>query len=299
MTRAPDPGSAHLTAPPADVRHHTVATSDDLELVLHHWTGPGVRAALYYVHGIQSHAGWLDRTGPELVRRGVEVFVLDRRGSGRSPGPRGHAPSAELLVDDQVRALDQVARHRSGTRTAALGQSFGGSVLAALLTSRPTRLDPVVFCAPALGQQRARTRHEPARLEALRALRGTAPAPLQLSDHDYTDDPADLARIGADPLMVRDVTAGMRAAMVALEDLYMDADLLPTERPPFLAVPRADSIIDLDAAREVLRRRAPGTVERPFDTDRHYLEFSADRVAYWDWLARIVLSPEDGGASCA
>jgi alpha-beta hydrolase superfamily lysophospholipase len=272
-----------------------VPTADGLELVLHHWTGPGVRAALHYVHGIQSHAGWLRETGPELVRRGVEVFVLDRRGSGRSPGPRGHAPSAEVLIDDQVRALAETARRRSCEQVAALGQSFGGSLLAAVLVAQPAHLDPVVFCAPALGQQRARAGGDPERLAALRALRGTAPAPLSLADRDYTDDPAELARMGADPLVVREVTAGMRAAMVGLEDVYTAAASLPVPHPPLLAVPRRDPVIDLDAARRVLAEKAPGTVERRFVTDRHYLEFSADRVAYWDWLAAAVLGPRGGG----
>ena len=279
---------------PVEVCRYAVPTGDGLELVLHHWTGPGVRTALHYVHGIQSHAGWLRETGPELVRRGVEVFVLDRRGSGRSPGPRGHAPSAEVLIDDQVRALEETARRRSCDRVAALGQSFGGSLLAAVLVARPARLDPVVFCAPALGQQRARGVGDPGRLDALRALRGTESGPLFLQDRDYTDDPADLARIGADPLVVREVTAGLRAAMVGLEDVYMAAAVLPTSQPPLLAVPRHDPIIDLDAARRVLLEKAPGTVERCFATDRHYLEFSADRVAYWDWLASAVLEPSGG-----
>jgi alpha-beta hydrolase superfamily lysophospholipase len=62
---------------------------DGTPLALHCWTPQptsAVRGLLYYVHGIQSHAGWLFETGPELARRSVVTYALDRRGSGRSGG---------------------------------------------------------------------------------------------------------------------------------------------------------------------------------------------------------------------
>ncbi|MDT3396929.1 alpha/beta fold hydrolase [Streptomyces sp. B1866] len=260
----------------------TLTAADGTRLALHRWTTPGATAALFYIHGIQSHAGWLYETGPELNARGVDVYALDRRGSGRSGGPRGHLPSAGLVLDDYARALAAVASETGGRAPAALGQSLGGSVLAALWCSRDLPVRKLVLCAPALGQQRAR--HEPAALAERRARTGTAPQPVGLADGDYTGLPRYLAFLAGDPLMLRQVTPATQAALVHLEDHYA-AGTPRTPLPVDLALPARDPIIDLAAARAVLRRLGPAVHERVFDADRHYLEFTAARTAYWDWLA--------------
>ena len=57
-------------------------------------------AAVIVLHGIASHAGWFAETAADLNRHGVEVYGLDRRGSGRSGGPRGHLDRYERALDD-------------------------------------------------------------------------------------------------------------------------------------------------------------------------------------------------------
>ena len=196
-----------------------VSAGDGVRLALHRWTGGAARAAVFYIHGIQSHAGWLRRTGPELARRGVDVYALDRRGSGRSSGPRGHLPSADLVLEDYRRALVRVRHRTRGLPVTAVGQSLGGSVLAALLTQAPAAFDGAVWCAPALGQQRRR--HAPERLAQLRVRHGIRPTPVTLSDADYTDEPADLAYMATDNLMLRQITDSTRRVQVEWEDMYM------------------------------------------------------------------------------
>jgi len=261
---------------------HTLTASDGVALALHGWTVPGAATALFYFHGIQSHAGWLWETGPELNARGIDVYVLDRRGSGRSAGLRGHLPSADLVLHDYTRALEAVADRVGDTGLVALGQSLGGSVLTALWCTGELPVRRLVLCAPALGQQRAR--HTPATLADRRARTGTAPQPVGLADGDYTG----LARyrefMAADPLMLREVTSATQATLVRLEDLYTTG----TPRTRFrvdLAVPEHDPIIDLRAARTTLRRLTSDIHEEVFAADRHYLEFTEARTAYWDWLA--------------
>lgn len=258
----------------------TLTASDGTGLALHRWTAPEATATLFYIHGIQSHAGWLYETGPELAARGVNVYALDRRGSGRSEGERGHLPSADQLLDDYQRALQTVADEKISLTI--LGQSLGGSVLAALWCTRPLPARRLLFCAPALGQQRAR--HTPDALEERRRRTTTTPQDVGLADHDYTDLSDYQAFLATDPLMLRQITQAAQATLVQVEDRYMAASPL-TRLPVDLAVPARDPIIDLAAASKVLHRLAPYAPEREFTTDRHYLEFTAARFAYWDWLA--------------
>jgi alpha-beta hydrolase superfamily lysophospholipase len=273
----------------------TVPAPDGTPLVLHRWAGGAAGAAVCYVHGIQSHAGWLHRTGPELAARGVQVYALDRRGSGRSGGPRGHLPSADILLDDYALALARVREWIGGLSLTAVGQSLGGSVLAALLVRDHPAFDAVVFCAPALGQQRRR--HTPEVLARLRRLQGESRQPIPLVDTDYTDQPDELAFMAADRLMVREVTDQSKGTMVALEDRYIDAPAFAGDTPVYVAMPEHDPIIDLPAARAVLHRLAPGVREQVFATDRHYLEFTPVRVDYWDWLARVADGTPSGSAT--
>ena len=269
-------------------RSLSVDATDGVALALHQWAQDGAGAAIFYIHGIQSHAGWLFETGPALARRGVSFFAADRRGSGRSGGMRGHLASSAQVFDDYLRCIARVRSLTGHLPLLVLGQSFGGSILAGLEASGPLRADALLFCAPALGQQRARHDHD--RLVALRRRSGTALAPLSLEDGDYTGEERYLRFMAEDPLMLRSVTEATRATMVGIEDSYMEAREAPENAvATFVAIPEDDPIIDLAAAGRVIARRYPGHVARRFATSWHYLEFTAIREAYWDWVAQCAL----------
>ena len=265
-----------------------VAGAGGIELVLHRWRSVRPRAAVFYVHGIQSHGGWLFETGPELARRGVSTYLLDRRGSGMSGGSRGYLPDALTVVDDHAHALELV-RADTAVPLTGLGQSFGGSVLAALLVQRPDSFDSVVFTAPAIGQQRAR--HEDSALAARRLLDGAELRAVPLDDRDYTDDPGYLRFMADDPLMLREVPARTLATMVELEDRYLAVAEWNVTVPVALALPAQDRIIDLAVTQRELRTRIPGLDTVRFGAaQQHYLEFTPARHEYWDWLAHQAVS---------
>jgi alpha-beta hydrolase superfamily lysophospholipase len=57
------------------------------------------KALLLVIHGMQSHAEWF-LSGEYLAEKGITTLAIDRRGSGLSGGAKGHANSAEELLDD-------------------------------------------------------------------------------------------------------------------------------------------------------------------------------------------------------
>ena len=268
---------------------HALVADDGEQLALHQWPVPDAAATLFYVHGLQSHAGWLFETGPELAARGVELFVLDRRGSGASGGTRGHLESADQVLRDYATAVLR-SRQLAGDRPlTVLGQSFGGSVLAALVTRALINADHLVFCASALGQQRAR-HGTGAALDALRQEGGLARVPVTLADSDYTDLQPFLDFMANDALMVRQITRSTRAAMVHLEDVYMRGPRwtgLPAAATVSFIRPEHDSIIDLDQAWRVLTTLTDQAVGSDVGDARHYVEFSGGREKYWDLLAAL------------
>lgn len=272
---------------PVTPRHPVVdrVPAGEESLALHTWDDgrPGL-ADLFYVHGLQSHAGWLFETGPALLERGVRLTALDRRGSGGSSGSRGHVPDAHTVLDDYGSALARLAAAATGPVT-LVGQSFGGSLVAAMVASgRVPAQTRVVLCAPALGQQRARL--DGAARDRVRSTRGPSLSVLQLEDEQYTTLPGYLRLMANDGLMVRAVTDSFRAAMVETEDLYVEAGPAAWRgRPVRVAYPEQDSIIDIEAAAGVLGVLAPHAEARRFPTSSHYLEFTDIREQYWDWLA--------------
>lgn len=280
----------------ADYGWDVLCAADTTSLALHSWRPTRPRALLFYIHGIQSHAGWLFQTGSELARRGVAVFALDRRGSGRSGGLRGDVPSLDLLLDDYSRALEAARAQYRDVSVTLLGQSLGGSVLAGLVTAGHAMADRLVFCAPALAQMRAKL--SPDQLRSLEGETRTDLIPVELRDEDYTDLVHYQRFMAGDELMLRRIPRRSRATFLALESYYLAAQDSWPDVPVALALPRSDPIIRLDAAKkalETLAVRSPDLVE--FDVTVHYLEFSSARETYWDWLGSYVTHPSVETAS--
>ncbi len=262
---------------------------DGTALALHSWR-PSAKAqgCLFYVHGIQSHAGWLFESGPELAGRGVSTFVLDRRGSGHSGGYRADLPSADRILDDYLIGLAAARADAGNVPCTVLGQSFGGSIVGAL-AARPGGLDAdrLIYCTPALGQQEAR--HGVERLAELRARTGLEAASIGLADEDYTDHDRYLQFMANDYLMLRQITARGRATMIAVEESYMGRGA-ETSVPVHLVRNASDPIIALDVAERVLERLHGSYDTVTFPVHRHYIEFSAARREYWKWLAGVTVS---------
>jgi alpha-beta hydrolase superfamily lysophospholipase len=263
-------------------------SADGTPLALHRWAPPtrsATRGVLYYVHGIQSHAGWLFETGPELARRGVLTYALDRRGSGRSGGIRGDLRSAWVITEDYLAGLRAARRETPELPLTVLGQSFGASIVAALVAAGPLPADRLVYCTPALGQQRVR--HDKETLTGLLELNGTEYTPIALDDEDYTDQSRYLEFMANDHLMLRQITERSRASMVELEKFYLDHRAM-VATPVHLARVETDPIIALDAAERVLGELHGTFSTITFPIAQHYVEFSSARRDYWDWLAEIV-----------
>lgn len=258
---------------------------DGTPLALHRWTPEHspAQALLYYVHGIQSHAGWLFETGPELARRGVVTYALDRRGSGRSGGVRGDLPSAATITADYLHGLRAARSEHPDLPVTVLGQSFGASIVAAM--GGALAADRLVYCTPALGQQRAR--HGADRLKEMLELTGLEYSPIALADEDYTDQPRYLEFMANDNLMLRQLTARGRATMAELELSYLDKRGF--DQTVHFVRTDSDPIIALDAAEQVLGDLHGTFSTVTFPITRHYIEFSHARRDYWDWLADTII----------
>jgi alpha-beta hydrolase superfamily lysophospholipase len=106
-----------------------VITDDGLILTTRAWPAAAEtsRGVVVLVHGLGEHIARYDHVARNLNEQGFDVVGYDHRGHGRSPGPRGGAPSELALCADLGRVL-RAARERFAGPLVLLGHSLGGLI---------------------------------------------------------------------------------------------------------------------------------------------------------------------------
>jgi acylglycerol lipase len=129
-----------------------VRASDGLELHILQWISVPARpwAILIFLHGIASHAGWFGETAADLKNQGVGVYAPDRRGSGRSGGPRGHLRRYERAVADLDETMTIVASENMGVPVFLAASSWAAKLGLVYAALRPSRLAGLMLLGPGL-----------------------------------------------------------------------------------------------------------------------------------------------------
>src|SRR5438132_9127428 len=107
------------------IQEHTA--SDGYRFRYRRYDAAAPRAHIVFVHGIQSHAGWYERSCTLLAQAGFTVTFLDRRGAGMNDQDRGDAPSFRRLLDDIAEFL-RTLRHTPRLPLFLGGISWGGKL---------------------------------------------------------------------------------------------------------------------------------------------------------------------------
>lgn len=278
---------------PRDVRREIRHLKrEGTRLALHVWRPEHPKAAIFYFHGLQSHAGWLWETGPRFAENDIAFYVLDRRGSGLSEGARDELADADTLLADYAAGVAEVRRAvGSAIPLGLFGHCLGGSFLAALMHDPEFDVpyDAVVFCSSWLGKLHA-TLSEEQRC-ALAADESDDPWNAGLASADFTADARFQRFIDEDPLAVRRLTRRSRSVLLNLERRYLDPSRspLPEVASAFLSG-HLDPIIDLNDAQRAFIQLTNGKGELTMlPTDRHYLLFTEARDRLINWTSAFVL----------
>jgi alpha-beta hydrolase superfamily lysophospholipase len=246
----------------------------DITLALHVWTPEQPHTVVFYVHGTQSHAGWMFETGPALAQLGCAVFALDRRGSGESEGLRGDVASFDVWIEDYLAAMAHARTQHPHLPMLLVGQSFGGAIAVGLACDARASHDAMILCSPLIVPRPG--------FDLWKDAAEDQPVRVPAPDEWYTSDATYLDFIKRDDKMTRGLTRRFHAARLALADHYNAAKTPLANKPCALVVPRSDRMIDLAAARDAYHRLSGNTgivIELP-GTD-HFLEFSPGRHLLW------------------
>jgi acylglycerol lipase len=149
MVRA-DPSAGALAGRGAESRFLTA--SDGVDLHYLRWSSgrSPPRAAIIFLHGIASHAGWFGETAADLTSQGVAVYGPDRRGSGRSGGPRGHLERYGRALDDVEEMVRLVSSELRATPIFLAASSWAAKLAVVYAAERPGSLSGLLLLGPGL-----------------------------------------------------------------------------------------------------------------------------------------------------
>ena len=149
MERA-DPSAGALAGRGAESRFLTA--SDGVNLHYLRWsTGRSPpTAAIIFLHGIASHAGWFGETATDLNSQGMAVYGPDRRGSGRSGGPRGHLERYGRALDDVEEMVRLVSSEHRTTPIFLAASSWAAKLAVVYAAQRPGSLSGLLLLGPGL-----------------------------------------------------------------------------------------------------------------------------------------------------
>lgn len=256
------------------------------------WGEGAFDAAVAIVHGLAEHADRYGFVAQWLVERGYRVYAYDQRGHGESDGPRTHASSFALLLDDLERFLESV-RTEAGTRPVLLlGHSMGGLEVASLLALRRPEISAAVLSGPALALGPGVGR---GRLSVARVLSRIAPRvrfPAGIDPEALSRDPAVQEAYRTDPLIPRSIT--VRLASELFGAVQRVQSLAPGVRRPLLILHgEADPLCPADGSRRFCRAvtGAPADV-RVYPGLRHEILNEPERERVLEdlvsWIRRAV-----------
>ena len=234
------------------------------------------RARLVFVHGIRSHGGWYASSCAEFARAGLEVYFLDRRGTGLNTTGRGDAPSFRRLLDDVAEFVQSLRADRAGLPLFLGGISWGGKLAAGLPYRKPWLVDGLALLCPGLVPKIAPPFFERGRIALARTLRPDRFFPVPLNEpHLFTASPAWQKFIDDDVLGLRRASARFLFSSFSL-DIYLRRAVTRIAVPVFLALAEHDRIVDNSATRALASRFPGDTTIVEYPRSHHTLEFEPE-----------------------
>ena len=266
----------------------TWTASDGYPILVASWRPSSTppRGRVVILHGVQSHQGWYQGLGRRLADAGFESHIPDRRGSGGNTKDRGHTTSPRRLVEDVGEFLIELDSRLPDIPTAIVGISWGGK-LAILAAGRyPQSVSALALVCPGVQPRVGVSFGERMRIALAYFTNRTKRFAIPLSDPAlFTSNPEGQAFIRADPLGLRQATAGLLAASTLIDRSVARA---PSKvlQPALLMLASEDRIVNNELTRRYFDRFAsPDRTIIEYPGAHHTLEFEQDPSEYATDLA--------------
>ena len=266
----------------AEYRLETQIASDGYRIHVAVWpAAEPVRGRVVMLHGVQSHGGWYHNLGRTLGEAGYETHFPDRRGSGANQADRGHAPSTARLVADIAERLEQLRAQDRSLPIVLAGISWGGKLAVITAGEHPGLVDALALICPGLHPRVGVSRKERLAIAWSFFTNRRKTFPIPLSDPAlFTASAEGQAFIAADPLGLREATAGLLATSVFI-DRKVRRMPPKVRQPVLLMLAGHDRIVNNPKTLAYFNTLASADrrlIEYP--DGHHTLEFEPDPSAY-------------------
>jgi acylglycerol lipase len=284
----PDALARVLGGSGAESRFLTV--TDRVRLHVLHW--PSGRsppwAVVIFLHGIASHAGWFGETAADLGNRGVAVYAPDRRGSGRSSGPRGHLTRYERALDDAEQVVRLVSTEHPATPVFLAASSWAAKLAVVYAARRPAPLSGLLLLGPGLLPTVNLAPGRRVRVVIGHLATPTARLPIPLTPELYTANLPYLDFIRSDPLRLLEATAQFFWETARL-DRRRRRDSAKLGLPLLLLQGEGDKMMDVVGTRRWFESlNVEDKTYQAYPGAGHTLDFEPDRTRYLsdmlEWL---------------
>lgn len=265
--------------------------SDGVTLHYSHWpAGHDARVVLVYLHGIASHSTWFAETAVDLAGCGVSVYAPDRRGSGRSQGPRGDLRRYERALVDVDEVLTVVRSENQGRPLFLAGSSWAAKLAVIYAAARRESLSGLLLLGPGLIPRV--TLPLPRQIEVVvgHLIVPTASVPIPLTPELYTTNPKYLDFIRNDELRLLTATTRFFWETARLDRRREQASAIL--RVPLLVIQgENDKMMDVPKTAEWFSRlRIDDKTYLGYPGGSHTLEFESDRPRYVAEIAEWLLA---------
>jgi len=264
-----------------------VTARDGVRLAVGAHVASGRAPAVLVLLGIASHMGWYRGFAREMARAGISAFLVDRRGSGRSEGPRGHVGSWKTLADDVASVGEDVRGRCDASSFHLMGISLGSVVALASVLRRPDPWRSVILLSPGLA-----TFYRAPLLRRLALVRRSLLSPLSLFDLPFsveqlTDQISWRSALTGDPLRTSRLTARFVVETFRMQS-FVRSRIRRIRMPVACFLGETDEIVDNAAVVRALSRVGADRVHvETFEGASHILPASVPdremiaRLATW------------------
>lgn len=265
-----------------------VKLGDDYPAYARYWAPDTIRGAVLCHHGIQSHCDWYAGSAKRLCEAGYGVLQIDRRGSGRNQAARGHAESADQLIDDARIARDTLLQLTGLDRYHVVGVSWGGKLAVAAYINHPDRCQSLSLVTPGLFPLVGVSKDEAHRIGVAMIYEPETRFDIPLNDPEvFTQSAKWRAFHAGDPLTLRQCTAAFYLASRRMDKPISKLGDAPPV-PIHLMTAGEERIVDNEKTiRFVENLGWDHTQITSYPEARHSIEFDVPDAYYADLIAFI------------
>jgi len=227
------------------------------------WKSKNPQEVLIYLNGLESHSGWFSESAQELVKKGIVIYGLDRRGSGLNTKIRGDGKD---WVEDVDKIIKIANAENPDCDVTLASLCFGARIASAYVVENPEKVDSLIYISPGFNLN-----VKPDCLETVSivldslGLQTNTTSPIK-NDKMFTTNPKYLKFLKNDKLRT-----------IALNsDDYLDGEkLLKNVRrnlnrikvPSLVLLAQKDKIVDIDKTKTTLDSfgKKPKIIEYPSD----------------------------------